>query len=181
MGTVETTTPTASGGKWHGHYPELGTGPLPLEVFTSAEQFALEREHIFRKVWLNVCRIEQLSKPGDFFVKDIGVCNTSVIVVRGKDGQIRAFHNTCLHRGRALTRCYATATGAVAAEFVADALGVSLPPVGGSVDSTVSTGVLYRAISISSLDLRIPEVRPLLERLLDEAAEQRSQGAEEPA
>ena len=99
MATVGTTTPTANGGKWHGHYPELGTGPLPLEVFTSVEQFALEREHIFRKVWLNVCRIEQLSKAGDYFVKDIGVCKTSVIVVRGKDGQIRAFHNICSHRG----------------------------------------------------------------------------------
>lgn len=98
MAAVETTTLTTNGNKWHDHYPELGTGPLPLEVFTSAEQFALEREHIFRKVWLNVCRIEQLSKPGDYFVKDIGVCNTSVIVVRGKDGQIRAFHNMCSHR-----------------------------------------------------------------------------------
>ena len=96
-----------------------------------------------------------------------------VVLRHGKGGV------TLLHRGRALTRCYANATGAVAAEFMADALGVSLPPVGGSVDSTVSTGVLYRAIFISSLDLRIPEVRPLLERLLDEAAEQRSQGAEE--
>ena len=84
---------------------------------------------------------------------------------------------TLVHGGQALTRCYATATGRLAAEFVAHALGVALPPPGGSVDCSVSTGVLYRAVSISSLDLRIPEVRPLLERLLDEAAEQRSQEA----
>ncbi len=96
-----------------------------------------------------------------------------VVLRHGKGGI------TLLHGGRALTRCYATATGRLAAEFVAHALGVALPPPGGSVDCSVSTGVLYRAVSISSLDLRIPEVRPLLERLLDEAAEQRSQGAEE--
>ena len=96
MAAVETASPT---GKWHDKYPELGTAPLPAEVFTSPEQFALEREHIFRKVWLNVCRVEQVAKPGDYFVRDIGVCNTSVIIVRGRDGQLRAFHNICSHRG----------------------------------------------------------------------------------
>ena len=99
MTAVETTLPLLNGNKWHDQYPELGTGPLPLTVFTPKEQFALEREHIFSKVWLNVCRIEQIPNPGDYFVKDISVCNTSVIVVRGKDGQIRAFHNMCSHRG----------------------------------------------------------------------------------
>ena len=84
-----------------------------------------------------------------------------------------------LHRGRALTRCYNTATGRLAAELVAQALGVSLPPVGGSVQSSVTTGVLFRAISISSLDLRIAGVLVLLERLLQEAAEQRSRQADD--
>ena len=88
---------------------------------------------------------------------------------------------TLLHKGRALTRCYATATGKMAAEFVALALGVQLPPVGGSVETSVSTGVLYRAVSISSMDSRVPEVRPLLERLLQEAAEQRRHVVEAPS
>ena len=85
-----------------------------------------------------------------------------------------------MHRGRALTRCYATAPGKLAAELVALALGVALPVVGESVQASVSTGVLYRAISISGIDPRIPEVRPLLERLLQEAADQR-QGVGEPS
>ena len=95
-----------------------------------------------------------------------------VVLRHGKGGV------TLLHKGRALTRCYATATGVMGAEFMAIALGVALPPEGHSVHSVVSTGVLYRAISISSLDLRIPEVRPLLERLLGEAAEQRNHNAQ---
>ena len=86
-----------------------------------------------------------------------------------------------LHRGRALTRCYDTSTGRLAAELVALSLGVPLPLVGGTVETSVSTGVLYRAISLSSLDPRIPEVWPLLERLLEEAAEQRSPGGADPS
>ena len=90
-----------------------------------------------------------------------------VVLRRGKGGV------TLLHRGRALTRCYDTRTGRQAADLVAQALGVGLPPMGQSVEVGVSTGVLHRAISIASFDLRVPEVRPLVERLLEEAAEQR--------
>ncbi len=85
--------------RWHDKYPQLGTDPLPAAVFTSAEQFEREREQIFRKVWLNVGRVEQLPHPGDYLVKDLAVCNTSVLVVRGKDGTVNAFHNMCSHRG----------------------------------------------------------------------------------
>ena len=90
-----------------------------------------------------------------------------VVLRHGKGGI------TLLHQGRALTRCYGTKSGKIAAELVAQALGVQLPPVGNSVEATVSTGVLYRAISISSIDMRIAEVWPLVERLLEEAQEQR--------
>lgn len=89
----------ASGSRWHAQHPHLGTGPLPTDVFTSQEQFQLEREHVFKKVWLNVGRVEQLAQPGNFFVKDIAMCQTSILVVRGGDGEIRAFHNMCSHRG----------------------------------------------------------------------------------
>ena len=98
-----------------------------------------------------------------------------VVLRHGKGGV------TMLHRGRALTRCYATASGKLAAEFVALALGVPLPSLGDSAEASVSTGVLYRAISISGIDPRIPEVRPLLERLLQEAADQRRGSGEMPA
>ena len=76
-------TMNGNGARWHEKYPHLGTDPLPAEVFTSAEQFERERERIFKKVWLNVGRVEQIPRPGDYFVKDLAVCNTSVIVVRG--------------------------------------------------------------------------------------------------
>lgn len=36
--------------RWHDRYPELGTGPLPIESYVSPEIFEREREKIFRKV-----------------------------------------------------------------------------------------------------------------------------------
>ena len=85
---------------------------------------------------------------------------------------------TLLHQGRALTKCYINPSGMRAALFMAQALGVDVPPLGGSVDASVSTGVLWRAISISCLDLRKRESYPILERLLDEANMQRGSGSD---
>jgi phenylpropionate dioxygenase-like ring-hydroxylating dioxygenase large terminal subunit len=89
----------ANGKIWHTDYPELGTGPIPIEPCVSPAYFAQEREKIFTQFWLNVGRLEQIPQPGDYFVKDLPVCHTSVLVVRGRDGRVRAFHNMCLHRG----------------------------------------------------------------------------------
>lgn len=81
---------------------------------------------------------------------------------------------TLLHRGRALTRTYATQVGDLQAQAMAMALGVQLPPQRGqTVDTKVASGVLYRAISASSLDLRRPEAHIVLEQLLSTAALQR--------
>jgi len=66
----------------------LGTGPVPVEPYVSAEYFELERERIFRREWLNVAREEELPAPGDFVVRDIEACNASLIVVRGADGRV---------------------------------------------------------------------------------------------
>lgn len=88
-----------TGKVWHDDYPELGTGPIPIEPCVSQEYFELERERIYKKTWLNIGRVEQILNPGDYFVKDLPVCGTSVIVTRGKDGAVNALHNMCSHRG----------------------------------------------------------------------------------
>ena len=85
------------------HTPaELGTQPVPIEPCVSSAYFKQERAQLFRRVWLNVGRVEGLSRAGDYFVKDLAVCHTSILVVRGKDDRIRAFHNMCSHRGNKL-------------------------------------------------------------------------------
>src|SRR6267154_3387574 len=88
--------------KWTELYPELGIGPIPIEPTLSSEQFERERESIFKRVWLNVGREEEIPARGDYIVKE--VCGSSILLVRGKDGVIRAFHNMCSHRGNNVAR-----------------------------------------------------------------------------
>ena len=75
---------------------------LPIEDFTSQAVFNNEKEHLFNKTWLGVAREHEVAEPGDYIVCDIPTNNASVIIVKSKDGIIRAFHNTCSHRGVAL-------------------------------------------------------------------------------
>ena len=89
-------------GSWTAHYPELGTEPMSYEDSISPEFYQLEREAIFKRAWLNVGRVEQLSRTGSYFTKELAVASTSIVVVRGKDGELRAFHNICRHRGNKL-------------------------------------------------------------------------------
>ena len=89
-------------GSWTQHYPELGTGLVSYEDSISPEFFELEREAIFKRVWLNVGRVEQLPRSGSYFTKELAVAKTSVVVVRDQDGEVRAFHNICRHRGNKL-------------------------------------------------------------------------------
>jgi phenylpropionate dioxygenase-like ring-hydroxylating dioxygenase large terminal subunit len=94
--------PKPSEGSWTAHYPELGTEPVSYHDSISPEFYQLEREAIFKRAWLNVGRVELLSRHGSYFTKELPVANTSVIIVRAMDGQIRAFHNICRHRGNKL-------------------------------------------------------------------------------
>ncbi|MEC9341508.1 MAG: aromatic ring-hydroxylating dioxygenase subunit alpha [Pseudomonadota bacterium] len=81
----------------------LSRGPVATEPMVSAEYFQQEKEKIFRNTWLNMLRRgAEIPNPGDFFVRDIEMLGISVIVVRGDDGRIRAFHNSCTHRGNKL-------------------------------------------------------------------------------
>ena len=89
-------------GSWTEHYPELGTAPVSYEDSTSAEFYERERRAVFKRVWLNVGRVEQVPRVGSYFTKQLDVLNTSLIIVRDRDDRIRAFHNVCRHRGNRL-------------------------------------------------------------------------------
>jgi glycine betaine catabolism A len=89
-------------GSWTEHYRGLGTEPVSFEDSVSPEFYELERKAVFQRAWLNVGRVELLPRPGSYFTKELDVARTSVIIVRGMDGQIRAFHNICRHRGNKL-------------------------------------------------------------------------------
>jgi phenylpropionate dioxygenase-like ring-hydroxylating dioxygenase large terminal subunit len=96
---AEAQSPYKAPKRYHSQYPEMGTGPVPIEPYVSADYYALEVEHIFKRTWLYACRVEEISQPGDFLVVDLPACDTSVVVVRNAEGGIGAFHNMCSHRG----------------------------------------------------------------------------------
>ena len=78
-----------------------------------------------------------------------------------------------LHRDRPLVECNLTREGMAAGAYMAKALGIKMPPLDESVSARVSTGVLFRAVSIATLDFGNEESFVLLERWLEEAEMQR--------
>lgn len=80
-------------------YPDLGRDPVSTEPSRSQEWFEQERELLFKHCWLNVGIVRDVPNPGDYRTRAIDVWNTSLLIVHGRDGVIRAFHNTCMHRG----------------------------------------------------------------------------------
>ncbi len=89
-------------GSWTEQYPELGTAPVDYTDSIDPAFYEAEREAIFKRTWLNVGRVELLPKTGSYFTKARPVADTSLILVRGRDKVVRAFHNVCRHRGNKL-------------------------------------------------------------------------------
>jgi choline monooxygenase len=73
---------------------------LPARFFYDEGVFEQEKFRIFFKSWHLVAHVNELREPGSFVTHEI--FDQSVIVVAGRDGQIRAFHNVCQHRGNRL-------------------------------------------------------------------------------
>lgn len=74
---------------------------LPRAFYHDQALYEREMECIWRGGWLFAGHTCQIPRPGDFFT--LTIANDSLIIMRGDDGQIRAFHNVCTHRGTLLT------------------------------------------------------------------------------
>lgn len=70
---------------------------LPGAFYTDPRMLDLEHAELFRKEWICVGRVEEVSQPGDYLSFD--VANEPIIVVRGHDEVVRALSNVCRHRG----------------------------------------------------------------------------------
>ncbi len=81
-------------------YEYLGDSDIPFDRYTSREFFDLEMKKLWPKVWQFVCREEHIPEPGDHIVYEIG--DYSFIITRTDSGEIKAFYNSCLHRGTQL-------------------------------------------------------------------------------
>jgi phenylpropionate dioxygenase-like ring-hydroxylating dioxygenase large terminal subunit len=78
--------------------------PDPIDVpaarYTDPHFFELERAFVFEASWLFVAHAEQLPEAGDYLVLDaLDRMGHPLFLVRGHDGRVRAFYNSCRHRG----------------------------------------------------------------------------------
>ena len=84
-------------------------GLVSRRIFIDPDIYQQELARVFGRSWLFLCHASHLPQPGDFFCTYMG--EDPVLVTRAKDGQIRAFLNSCRHRVPStwFTMCRSTA------------------------------------------------------------------------
>ncbi len=70
---------------------------LPAETYTDPDFYQWEVQHIFKRQWLCVGHSSQVPQPGDYINLDL--LDEPLVIVRGKDNQIRVLSRVCAHRG----------------------------------------------------------------------------------
>lgn len=80
---------------------------ISVDRYISAEWMERENERLWPKVWQVACSVDHVAEPGDYYEYRAGWL--SVLIVRGHDGELRAFQNTCRHRGNMI--CEGTGCG----------------------------------------------------------------------
>lgn len=73
---------------------------IPVEAYLSADYAKAEVDRLWRKVWLQVGRVEELPEVGSYL--SYGILDDSIVVARTAPDKIKAYHNVCPHRGRRL-------------------------------------------------------------------------------
>lgn len=73
---------------------------LPRDFYIDDEIFQADMQGVFATDWLFACNVAEIKRPGDYLKLDIG--GDSVVVIRDREGAVKAFHNTCRHRGSRL-------------------------------------------------------------------------------
>ena len=80
---------------------------LKAEAYTDPAWFALEQNAIFAKSWQWVCHVEKVREPGQYVTATIA--GRSIVVLRDREGALRAFYNVCKHRAHELLEGEGTA------------------------------------------------------------------------
>ena len=70
---------------------------LPAWIYSDPDYFEVELKRVIRPSWQVVCHLSDIPQPGDWHGLDYA--GESVVVMRGSDSEVRAFHNVCRHRG----------------------------------------------------------------------------------
>jgi phenylpropionate dioxygenase-like ring-hydroxylating dioxygenase large terminal subunit len=128
--------------KWSEIYPEFAATEVLTEDCYSPEVFERERDLLFRRTWMFVARAEDIPAAGNYLVREFPGLKASVILVRGRDGKIRGFHNVCRHRcAKLLNAGEKGSTSRIVCEFHGwgydlDGSLVSLPDADGYLDKS---------------------------------------------
>ena len=83
-----------------GPTPDIGLDAVPVSRYFDPVFFQKEVDHVWSKIWQMACREEDIPNAGDYHIYEI--VGKSFIVTRTATGEIRAYYNACLHRGRKL-------------------------------------------------------------------------------
>jgi choline monooxygenase len=83
--------------------PVTRSDTIPSSWYVDPAFHAVDRDAVFARAWQNVGSADQVREPGQFIVGR--VADNPVIVVRGQEGELRAFYNVCRHRGGPLALC----------------------------------------------------------------------------
>ena len=149
---------------------------LPGVAYHSEETYAVDTERVFYRNWVYVGRAERVARPGAWL--RVEIAGESVLVVRGKDEQIRAFYNVCRHRGsricdeeqgevRTHLRCPYHAWG-----YALDGTLVTTPMIEKDEIDRPSTSLWPVHVDVWEgfvfVNLSREEPRPLLEHLADQ-------------
>ena len=76
------------------------TYSLPQPFYTDERLFQIDMQEIFHKEWLIAGMTCEIPAKGNFITLQIG--KNPIIVIRGAEGKVHAFHNVCRHRGSRL-------------------------------------------------------------------------------
>jgi phenylpropionate dioxygenase-like ring-hydroxylating dioxygenase large terminal subunit len=79
---------------------EIGTDPISASRYYDPAFFQKEIDCVWSRVWQMACREEEIPRVGDYHIYEI--VGKSLIVTRTAPNEIKAFYNSCLHRGRKL-------------------------------------------------------------------------------
>lgn len=80
--------------------PGAAPATLPPSVYVDRDVAVAEIDTLFRRTWIGVGRADVVRDPGDYIALDIA--GQAVILLRDREGGLRAFANTCRHRGARL-------------------------------------------------------------------------------
>jgi choline monooxygenase len=73
---------------------------IPSSWYTNENLFAVETQTVFSNSWQFAARSDQLINPGNYITTEIG--GEPIVIVRGNDGELRAFFNVCRHHAAAV-------------------------------------------------------------------------------